>query len=62
MLIVGGVSSVGHMVAHRGWVKLNTEANEIVCWRYDYTRGRNVRDNNFLTSLYHSQAQQNQRT
>jgi hypothetical protein len=32
-----------------------TDENEIVCWHYDHTKGRNVKGINFLTALYHSQ-------
>jgi len=32
-----------------------TDENEIVCWHYDHTQGRNVKGINFLTTLYHSQ-------
>jgi hypothetical protein len=32
-----------------------TDENEIICWHYDHTQGRNVKGINFLTALYHSQ-------
>ena len=32
-----------------------TDENEIVCWHYDHSKGRNVKGINFLTALYHSQ-------
>jgi hypothetical protein len=32
-----------------------TDENDIVCWHYDPTQGRNVKGINFLTVLYHSQ-------
>lgn len=32
-----------------------TDENEIICWHYDHTQGRNVKGVNFLTALYHSQ-------
>jgi hypothetical protein len=31
-----------------------TDENEIICWHYDHTQGRNVKGINFLTALYHS--------
>jgi hypothetical protein len=31
-----------------------TDENEIICWHYDHTKGRNVKGINFLTTLYHS--------
>lgn len=35
--------------------KAYTDENEIICWHYDHTKGRNVKGINFLTALYHSQ-------
>lgn len=32
-----------------------TDENDIICWHYDHTQGRNVKGINFLTVLYHSQ-------
>jgi hypothetical protein len=32
-----------------------TDENDIICWHYDHTQGRNVKGINFLTALYHSQ-------
>jgi hypothetical protein len=32
-----------------------TDENEIVCWHYDHSKGRNVKGINFLSVLYHSQ-------
>jgi len=32
-----------------------TDENEIICWHFDHTQGRNVKGINFLTALYHSQ-------
>jgi DDE superfamily endonuclease len=32
-----------------------TDENDIICWHYDHTQGRNVKGINFLTTLYHSQ-------
>jgi hypothetical protein len=32
-----------------------TDENEIICWHYDHSKGRNVKGINFLTTLYHSQ-------
>lgn len=32
-----------------------TDENEIICWHYDHTTGRNVKGINFLTALYHSE-------
>ena len=32
-----------------------TDENEIVCWHYDHTTGRQVKGINFITALYHSQ-------
>lgn len=32
-----------------------TDENNIVCWHYDHTQGRNVKGINFLTMLYHTQ-------
>ena len=31
-----------------------TDENDIVCWHYDHTQGRNVKGINFLSALYHS--------
>ena len=31
-----------------------TDENDIICWHYDHTQGRNVKGINFLTALYHS--------
>jgi hypothetical protein len=35
--------------------KPSTDENEIICWHFDHTQGRNVKGINFLTALYHSQ-------
>lgn len=35
--------------------KPHTDENDIICWHYDHTQGRNVKGINFLTALYHSQ-------
>lgn len=35
--------------------KAYTDANEIICWHYDHTKGRNVKGINFLTTLYYAQ-------
>ncbi len=32
-----------------------TDENEVICWHYDHSKGRNVKGINFLTTLYHSQ-------
>jgi hypothetical protein len=32
-----------------------TDENEIICWHYDHTQGRNVKGINFLTAPYHSE-------
>lgn len=32
-----------------------TDENQIICWHYDHTQGRNVKGINFLTLLYQSQ-------
>jgi hypothetical protein len=32
-----------------------TDENDIICWHYDHTQGRNVKGINFLSALYHSQ-------
>jgi hypothetical protein len=32
-----------------------TDENDIICWHYDHTQGRNVKGINFLSCLYHSQ-------
>lgn len=32
-----------------------TDENDIVCWHYDHSRGRQVKGINFMTALYHSQ-------
>ena len=34
-----------------------TDENEIVCWHWDHSKGRNVKGINFITALYHNQAQ-----
>lgn len=34
--------------------KPHTDENDIICWHYDHTQGRNVKGINFLTALYHS--------
>jgi hypothetical protein len=34
--------------------KAYTDENEIICWHYDHTKGRNVKGINFLTALYHN--------
>ena len=31
------------------------DENEIVCWHYDHTKGRNVKGINLLTTFYHTQ-------
>lgn len=31
-----------------------TDENDIICWHYDHTQGRNVKGINFLSVLYHS--------
>lgn len=36
--------------------KPHTDENEIICWHYDHSKGRNVKGINFLTTLYHSEA------
>lgn len=35
--------------------KAYTDENEIICWHYDHTKGRNVKGINFLTTLYYAQ-------
>ena len=35
--------------------KPHTDENEIICWHYDHTKGRNVKGLNFLTTMYYSQ-------
>jgi len=35
--------------------KPHTDENEIVCWHYDHSKGRNVKGINFLTALYYVQ-------
>ena len=35
--------------------KVYTDENEIICWHYDHTKGRNVKGINFLTTLYYAQ-------
>jgi hypothetical protein len=32
-----------------------TDENEIVCWHYDHSKGRNVKGINFITTLYYAQ-------
>jgi hypothetical protein len=32
-----------------------TDENDIICWHYDHTQGRNVKGINFLSCLYYSQ-------
>jgi hypothetical protein len=32
-----------------------TDENEIICWHYDHSKGRNVKGINFLTTLYYVQ-------
>jgi hypothetical protein len=34
-----------------------TDENDIVCWHYDHTQGRNVKGINLLTSFYHTKSQ-----
>ena len=34
-----------------------TDENEIVCWHWDHSKGRNVKGINFITALYHNQGQ-----
>lgn len=31
-----------------------TDENEIICWHYDHSKGRNIKGINFLTTLYHT--------
>ena len=33
-----------------------TDENEIICWHYDHSKRRNIKGINFVTCLYHSQA------
>lgn len=33
-----------------------TDENEIICWHYDHSKGRNVKGINFLTALYYAQS------
>ena len=32
-----------------------TDENEIICWHYDHTKGRNVKGINFITTIYYAQ-------
>ncbi|MFH1632656.1 MAG: transposase [Chloroflexota bacterium] len=32
-----------------------TDENEIICWHYDHSKGRNVKGINFITTLYYAQ-------
>ena len=32
-----------------------TDENEIICWHYDHSKGRNVKGINFITALYYAQ-------
>ena len=34
-----------------------TDENEIICWHWDHSKGRNVKGINFLTALYENQGQ-----
>jgi len=34
-----------------------TDENEIVCWHWDHSKGRNVKGINFITALYENQSQ-----
>ena len=34
-----------------------TDENEIICWHFDHSKGRNVKGINFLTALYENQGQ-----
>ncbi len=34
-----------------------TDENEIICWHWDHSKGRNVKGINFITALYHNQDQ-----
>jgi hypothetical protein len=36
--------------------KPHTDENEIVCWHYDHTQGRNVKGINLLTTFYYTQS------
>ena len=33
-----------------------TDENDIICWHYDHTQGRNVKGMNLLTAFYHTQS------
>jgi hypothetical protein len=37
--------------------KPHTDENDVVCWHYDHTQGRNVKGINLLTAFYHTQFQ-----
>ena len=32
-----------------------TDENEIICWHYDHSKGRNIKGINFITTLYYAQ-------
>jgi hypothetical protein len=32
-----------------------TDENEIICWHYDHTKGRNIKGINFITTMYYAQ-------
>jgi len=45
-----GCLIVDDTIVEKPW----TDENEIVCWHYDHTKGRNVKGFNILNLLYHS--------
>jgi len=45
-----GCLIIDDTVVEKRW----TDENEIVCWHYDHSRGRNVRGFNIINLLYHS--------
>jgi len=46
-----GVMIVNDSIAEKPY----TDENDIICWHYDHSQQRNVKDINFVTCLYHSQ-------